>query len=83
MTVFERRALKLLVEQSCTRLVLPGYFGACLWPDTQRPTWAFARPAGNVLNRLRAQWFAEWLAPAKDEWGWRATASGIEEAARA
>ena len=82
MTDFELRALKLLVEQTKNRLVGPGYIGSCLWPETRRPTWAFARPAGNVLNRLRAKGLAEWLAPSREEFGWRATDIGRMEAAR-
>ena len=87
MTDFERRALVLLVEQTKNRLVGPGYFGSCLWPETRRPTWAFARPAGNVLNRLRVMGLAEWLttgsrAKKNEDWGWRATDKGREEAAR-
>ena len=82
MTEFERRALKLLVSLTEHQLVRPGFFGSCLWPDTRRPTWAFTRPAGNVLNRLRARGLAEWLVPSRDEFGWRATDEGKKEAAR-
>lgn len=83
MTDFELRALKLLVEQTKDRrLVRPGWFGSCLWPKTRRPTWAFARPAGNVLNRLRAKGLAEWLAPSREEFGWRATDMGRVAATR-
>ena len=81
LTVFEERALALLVEQ--TRLVGPGWFGSELWPDTRRTTSAFARPAGRVLNRLRKLGLAEYTAEGPDrrsQWGWRATPAGRRRA---
>lgn len=77
MTPSDLKALSVLGEQNS--LVRPGYFGTLLWPETKRPTWAFARPAGRVLNRLKAEGFAEWLAtgPARRErWGWQITQAG-------
>lgn len=84
---FALRALRVLVEHGKGGTLLrPGYFGTLLWPETNRPTWAFARPAGKVLNKLKGHGLAEHVYPRTldndgDDWGWRATPKGKTRAA--
>ena len=82
MTAADKRALAVLV--TIPWLVRPGNFGERLWGDPRlnngyrgsNCSAPYARVAGKVLNRLRAQGFAEWVRPRPDEWGWRATPEG-------
>ena len=76
LTEADERALRVLV--TCMTLVRPQHFGELLWPSQRRAgncSAPFARPAGRVLNRLKAAGLAEYLVH-KDEWGWTATAAG-------
>jgi hypothetical protein len=82
LTAADERALAILAEQ--TALVGPGYFGDLLWGERgyhgSNCSCPYARPAGKVLNRLKAAGLAEWVHE-KDSWGWRATAQGRRRAA--
>ena len=73
-SAFDLRALRLLA--TFNRLIRPGWFGSCLWVETSRPTWAFARPAGKVLNRLKVAGLAEWRSESKKFFGWQITSRG-------
>jgi hypothetical protein len=90
LTDFERRALVLLVAEAHW-LVRPGYFGELLWPKRARGSSScpYARPAGKLLNRLKARGLAEWVVEERasfregpKNWGWRATEAGKREAAK-
>jgi len=86
LTAADERALLLLVEQK--GLVGPGYFGGLLWDDPSlvsgyhgsNCSCPYARPAGKVLNRLKARGLAEWVHE-RGSWGWRATERGRRRAA--
>ena len=82
MTPADKKALAVLVTLDV--LVGPQFFGEMLWKNRYRGSACsapYARPAGKVLNRLRDQGFAEWVRE-QDNWGWRATPEGRQEAAR-
>jgi hypothetical protein len=81
MTDIEHRMLKLLDPETPCR---PGWLGSELWADTSevaRMPQAYARPAGNVLNRLDNRGWASWVRRS-DDWGWIITSAGLRRLAR-
>jgi hypothetical protein len=81
-TQIQQRCLQELVTESA-RLVRPGYMGTLLWENPcRRQTQHFARPAGRVLNSLKALGYVE-HAHVGDDFGWRITWRGRQALARA
>jgi hypothetical protein len=79
LTVIQRRALEFLDGRDC--LVGPGTVGGHLWENPyKRPPQAFARPAGKILNALRAKGLADWITEERSSgwksWGWKITEAG-------
>lgn len=77
LTQSDVRALRLLCTMKA--LVRPGHFGDLLWPGRYRGSSCscpFARPAGKVLNRLRAAGCAVYVVRSRRDFGWEATSAG-------
>ena len=66
LTAAQKRMLELLTNEPQR----PGHLGTMMWPEKSRTPSAYARPAGRVLNALKALGLAQWVATSADVWGW-------------